>query len=425
MENNTPAVITGTAGGNHIVNAPATTTLVREASPSLLLNEVEQRVVRVRPMSTPVDQITRMIGARKASSMVVDYYTVDTKPTEALIEDFEAVTGQSYDNSRLYTLTTTNNDIFAPTETILLPEVNVTLDNGRKVPLMLYVVGRAADGSSLSVIAVNGPVDTNGLRTANNVDPEMKLVRMGRAAAELDMQTDQFEAMPTKASNNCQIFKAQVEQSAILGQTRKEIDWSFTDQEEAAVMDMRLGMEKSFLFGAKGHLTNPRKGDETLLTGGIWNQAGNDYTLESGELTHARLVKLMRAAFTGGAAGSNRKVLIAGSGLIERLNAMEPVRTAGAGDKVTRWGIDFNEINSKFGTLYVVHSEVFDNCGHENDGLIIDPEYMTKYTHVPFNVEHLDLKKSGVRNVDALVITEASCVVLRHPNAHLRITGTL
>lgn len=425
MENNTPAVITGTAGGNHIVNAPATTTLVREASPSLLLNEVEQRVVRVRPMSTPVDQITRMIGARKASSMVVDYYTVDTKPTEALIEDFEAVTGQSYDNSRLYTLTTTNNDIFAPTETILLPEVNVTLDNGRKVPLMLYVVGRAADGSSLSVIAVNGPVDTGGLRTANNVDPEMKLVRMGRAAAELDMQTDQFETMPTKASNNCQIFKAQVEQSAILGQTRKEIDWSFTDQEEAAVMDMRLGMEKSFLFGAKGRLTNPRKGDETLLTGGIWNQAGNDYTLESGELTHARLVKLMRTAFTGGAAGSNRKVLIAGSGLIERLNAMEPVRTAGAGDKVTRWGIDFNEINSKFGTLYVVHSEVFDNCGHENDGLIIDPEYMTKYTHVPFNVEHLDLKKSGVRNVDALVITEASCVVLRHPNAHLRITGTL
>ncbi|MDE6278818.1 MAG: hypothetical protein K2M05_02490, partial [Paramuribaculum sp.] len=129
MENNNPAVITGTAGGNHIVNAPATTALVREASPSLLLNEVEQRVVRVRPMSTPVDQITRMIGARKASSMVVDYYTVDTKPTEALIEDFEAVTGQSYDNSRLYTLTTTDNDIFAPTETILLPEVNVTGDN--------------------------------------------------------------------------------------------------------------------------------------------------------------------------------------------------------------------------------------------------------------------------------------------------------
>ena len=46
---------------------------------------------------------------------------------------------------------------------------------------------------------------------------------------------------------------------------------------------------------------------------------------------------------------------------------------------------------------------------------------MTKYVHVPFKVEHLDLKKSGVRNVDALVVTEASCLVLRHPKAHVRI----
>ena len=420
MENNA-VVIEGMNGGNHIVGGAATTSLVNEASPGLLLNEVEQRVVRVRPMSTPVDQLTRMIGARKAGSMVVDYYTVDTKPTESLLMELTEVKGQSYGNYQLYTMVTTDNEIFAPTETILVPEVIVE-DGAGGSPLMFYVVSCASDGSSMSVIAVNGTENSQGIKEAGEVDPEVQLVRMGRAAAELDMQTDQFEAMPKKATNNCQIFKAQVEQSAILSQSRKEIDWSFTDQEEAAVMDMRLGMEKSFLFGSKARLTNPRKGDETLLTGGIWNQAGGEFKI-GGELNHAMLIKMMRAAFTGGAAGSNRKVLIGGSGLIEKLNAMELVRVAGGSDKVTRWGIDFNEINSKFGTLYVVLSEVFDSCGHENDGLVIDPEYVTKYSHVPFNVEHLDLKKSGVRNVDALVITEASCVVLRHPKAHMRVIG--
>ena len=42
---------------------------------------------------------------------------------------------------------------------------------------------------------------------------------------------------------------------------------------------------------------------------------------------------------------------------------------------------------------------------------------------MPLSVECLDLKGSGVRNVNATVITEASCLVLRHPLTHLRVIG--
>ena len=91
-------------------------------------------------------------------------------------------------------------------------------------------------------------------------------------------------------------------------------------------------------------------------------------------------------------------------------------------DVVTRWGLDFHEIHSKFGTLLVLMSEVFDICGHSDDGLIIDPEYITKYTHMPFSATTLDLRTSGQRNTDAVVMTEASCLVLRYPEAHTRIT---
>ncbi len=93
-----------------------------------------------------------------------------------------------------------------------------------------------------------------------------------------------------------------------------------------------------------------------------------------------------------------------------------------ARDTVTRWGIDFSELISKFGSLYVVHSEVFDQCGHESDGMVIDPEYLVKYVHVPFRVERIDLKGAGVRNTEAVVVTEASCMALRHPKAHVRVT---
>lgn len=413
--------------GTHIVGAPLTASTAESHAEGLLLNEVEQRVVRVRPMSTPVDQITRLVGARKASSMVVDFYSVDTKPTEAKVKSWAAIgsLGQSYTGKPCYKLTTTDDAMFAPTETILVPGVTGADKDGiaaEGVSLVLYVDSRCADGAGLNVVAINAATDDSG-EVNVALAAGSRLVRMGRAASELDMQTDQFEALSVKSSNNCQIFKAQVEQSTVMSLTRKEAGWSFSDQEEVAVMDMRLGMEKNFLFGTRARLTNRRSGDETMLTEGIWTQAGGSFTFEGEDITHADLVSMMRRAFTGAAAGSNRKILVAGSGLIERINRLDPGRTVGASDKVTRWGIDFSEINSKFGTLYVVHSEVFDSCGHDNDGLILDPDYVTKYSFIPLKVESLDLKGSGVRNVDATVITEASCVVLRHPKAHIRVIG--
>ena len=51
-------------------------------------------------------------------------------------------------------------------------------------------------------------------------------------------------ALPQKDSNHCQIFKMQVEQSTLAKIAEKEVGWNFSDQEEAAIIDMRLGMEK-------------------------------------------------------------------------------------------------------------------------------------------------------------------------------------
>ncbi len=106
---------------------------------------------------------------------------------------------------------------------------------------------------------------------------------------------------------------------------------------------------------------------------------------------------------------------------MQALSQLEYSKVVSAGETKVKWGIEFKEISSNFGTLYILHSEVFDQCGHENDGFIIDPDYMTKYVHVPFQAENLDLRKSGQRNTDAVVLTEASCLVLRYPNAHMKV----
>ena len=420
IENLKAMTVNGTHDGSHVTDGPLTTTLTRENASGLLRNDIDERIVKIRPMSTPVDQISRMTGARKAKSMVVEYYSVDTKGQSANATDEPQSTGATReDNRKVYLLKTDNDGIFAQTDTIIVPEVPGYSDGKADGSLTLYVLGRGESNVGLRVVALNNTSSSGQPGSINTLLTGKKLVRMGRASGELDVQTPQFEALPKKSSNFCQIFKAQVEQSNYVRQSAKEVGWTLTDQEEVAIMDMRLGMEKSFLFGVKLRLKDEEGVDEILFTGGIWNQAGGEIGYST--LTQDTLVDIMKEAFTGTHSGSSRKILVAGSDLIGALSKLEYTKVIQSADTVTNWGIDFSELRSKFGSLYVVHSEVFDVCNHSADGLIVDPEYLVKYVHVPMRTEHLDLRSSGVRNTQATVVTEASCLTLRHPQAHLRL----
>lgn len=416
----------GAAGGRHVSGAPATTENIRTASPDLLRNAIDRRIVKVRPMSTPVDQLTRCAASRHATAMTVEYYSVDTKQTQATLLEASTNNGKDRGDGFVSAILKTSADtIFDVSETVLVPSVAGTAsEGGVTVPLMLYVVSRPSDGG-VEVVALNGPSRTTIDQVLHEV-PQLQqgtaLVRMGRAATELDVQTAQFSAMPRKASNNCQIFKMQVEESTMAKLAGKEAGWSFSDQEEAAIIDMRLGMEKSFIFGSRGKYFDPVKNENVYFTGGIWGQAPRSAELDLDTLTEGDLIDLCSKAFTGNN-GSKRKILIAGTRLMEALSKLQYSKVLSAGETRVKWGIEFKEIVSNFGTLYVLHSEMFDACGHSADGFILDPNYLTKYVHVPFQAEKLDLRASGQRNTDAVVLTEASCLVLRYPQAHIRVIG--
>lgn len=413
--------VAGHNGGTH-VGGILTTEAAAELAEGLLTSEVDERVMKVRPMATPVDQLSRSAANRRAGSMKVEYYAVDTRAAETVVsEAHDSVTATSTGNAEV-TLTVEDGSVFDASDTLMI--LDETVDSGKEHPIF-YVKER--NGDDLKIVIVNGIINQYGYMSSPAIKAGSRVIRMGRAAGELDVQTPQFEALPHKQTQFCQIFKAQIEQSTLMRACNKEVGWNFSDQEEIAVYDMRLGMERSFLFGHKARITDSMKKSEVFLTGGIWNQAGREVKYAASGATGNQVsseewLKVMKAAFTGHGS-SAKKVLIAGSNLIERLSLMDggQQRVMLANDTVTRWGLDFHEIHSKFGTLYVVMSEVMDSAGHADDGLIIDTQYLTKYVHIPFNAATLDLRTSGQRNTDAVVMTEASCLVLRHPEAHLRV----
>lgn len=408
-----------TENGASVNGAPLTTAITDTVAPGLLRNAIDERIVKIRPMATPIDQLSRCAGARQCGSMKVDYYSVDVKPVSAKVSTALKADAYNEQNGALTIVVKTDNDaIFSPTETVLIPTV---YPDGKESsgPLTLYVV--SVDTAGVKMMPVGVTEEESGL-SCGAIAAGTEIVRMGRAACELDVQTAQFEALPVKRNNYCQIFKMQVEQSTFQKLANKEVGWNFSDQEEVAIIDMRQGMEKNFLFGRKAVLTDPVKGDEVYLTGGIWHQTGKEFKYNPATLDTGVLVELCRMAFTGNG-GNSRKILVGGSGLIEALSKISYDKNVDAGGTFVKWGIEFKEIRTNFGSLYVLHSEIFDQCGHSDDGFVLDPDCLTKYCHVPFQTETLNLRSSGQRNTDAIVITEASCLVLRHPDSHVRVVA--
>ncbi len=392
-----------------------TTTLTNQLSPSLLRSEIDERIALIRPSSTPLDQISRMIGARKANSMRVEYYSVDTKEGHDTVA--KTVRDLILSHGQPFTVQVSNAAIFSETETVLLPSVIIPTGTYKGQALVGYI--SSIDGNELSLIPVNIETGLTDI-SAGTIAEGASVIRMGRAARELDVQTAQFIALPRKDYNFCQIFKSQIEESLYQRLADKEVGWNITDQEEVAIMDMRMGMEKSFLFGARSRVCLGDTADEVLFTGGIWNQTDRTHYYDAAGQMQTEMLDIARAAFIG-SSGSTRKILLAGSSLLRNLASEPNLSIISKEGKKTAWGIDFNVVHTRFGTLYVHLSEVFDLCGKPDSGIVIDPEYITKYVHVPFTADNISFRKQGVRNTEGIVLTEASCLVLRHPDTHLRL----
>lgn len=211
------AIVPGVSGGKIVSNEPLTTDIVREGSPSLLRSEVDKRIVKIRPMSTPIDQLSRWNGSRKASSMIVDYYSVDVKPTKSYMKASYVAPGASTvnDSHKKATINAVDNSIFEVSETLLVQGVKGYDPDGEmsNADLVLYIASKDEDTGALTVYPINGSKIGSVTNCVPSIPVNTPLIRMGRAATELDVQTAQFAALPIKSQNFCQIFKMQIEQS--------------------------------------------------------------------------------------------------------------------------------------------------------------------------------------------------------------------
>ena len=406
-----------------------------DGDPEMYSKEVDKRITKIRPMATPIDQISRYAKSIPSSSFEVKYYSVGTRPISC--KTSSAVTAQSSGESIALPVSDTN--MFTLDDTIRVVGVKAKFDakgnaydaNDENTPdLVLCVCGRDNTTNGPIVYAVNGNKKTNTNETiwVPAIPSGTTLVRMGKACGELDVQTGRFNNIPTAEIQYCQNFMIQVEQSTFDKIAAKEVDWNFSDLEEDGIYDMRLSQENTYLFGDKHvhhHVT--KDGMATWFTGGIWYMAGKD--IEVGEwdtdkgmavISDENLVDITKDLFVGTGIGNKRKILFCGSDMLSAFSKIKSDKFR-LKDTVEVWNLKFKSWDTDFGEVLTIHHELFDANGMSDCGFALDPEYLTKATHVSWSRNVLDLQKAGVRNTDAVVLQEVACLYLRYAKAHARM----
>lgn len=405
----------------------------KDGDPEFYAKEIDKKITRIRPMATPIDQISRYADASPSDSFVVKYYSVGTRPMKCTIKT--AVTKQESGESMV--LQVDDPSLFTLDDTIRVVGVKGThKENGiaytKKdlVPdLELCVCGRDTNTNMPVVYAVNGELNSKGQPIWL---PEIKqgtaLVRMGKACGELDVQTGRFNNIPTAQEQYCQNFMIQVEQSTFNKIAAKEVDWKFTDLEEDGIYDMRLAQEESYLFGVKNKIAHTSKnGMDTWFTGGIWWQAGKDIEVgtydekaKTAVISDDDLVDISKDLFVGTGIGNKTKIVLCGSDLLAAFSKIKSEKFR-LKDSVEAWNLKFKSWETDFGEILTIHHELFDLNGMSDCGFALDPTYLCKKTHLNWTRNVLDLQKAGIRKTDAVVLQEVACLYLRYPKAHARL----
>lgn len=419
-----------TEGGNPAVFPEQSVTTAQQAAPEVYEDQYDTLLTKIRPVRTPIDQISRIAARSKnVKAMEFKYGTIDYMPVKTTLNAQIAVSSSPTQDFEPFDVVPLNVGAFNRRDIIIVKGVKGYAEDGvtqTNEDLKLWVLDRDKN-TKLSCIAINGKAVSGkkgGIGTTIPVGTT--LVRIAKACAELDSQAPGYAIFPVTGDQYCQKFMAQVEQSTIDKLTAKRFDITLSDQEEATLADMRLGMEGAFIFGTKAKFLDPDTNRFVWTTQGIWNQGAEErtYQANSGYWSIEQVIDLAKYVFTGAGAGkSDKRLVICGSDLLAELEK------AFVGNytfihKVSQWDLTFTEVQTNFGSFRFILDEVFDLHGRPGDGMVLDPEYLERFTFEPFHANTLDLDAQGTRDSKARVLREISSIVLKSPKNHLKLVAT-
>ena len=402
---------------NPLVNNGLVTDVTRLGSPDLIDDPVDREIVKMFHSAFPVDQICRHLPQGEQKGMRYAFYSVDERPIKDTVKTaLTSTTGSA-------TLVVNNPEMFSVSDTIVVPSV---LESGStKQPLRLYV--SAVNTNDITVQPIYVQTNSTAM-TIPAIKADTAIYRLGRAAAEGEVQTEVWSTLPEKDELFMQIFKTQISESTIMAMSEKEADWTFNDQEELALRDMRKCIELSYIYGTKGYFVDTKKKKYVYTCAGIIQQILERGTLISytdAITKEADLITdVVKPIFTGNS-GSASRYLFGGSDFVSMIATIEGIQKQMDATQVFRkFGVDWKAIQFMSWQLNLVQHPLLDEVGLSKCAFVLDLPYVKKQTALKLSKDALELKKAGIFDGQSTVWTEISSIALKYAKTHAFIYAT-
>lgn len=402
---------------NPLVNNGLVTDVTRLGSPDLIDDPVDREIVKMFHSAFPVDQICRHLPQGEQKGMRYAFYSVDERPIKDTVKTaLTSTTGSA-------TLVVNNPDMFSVSDTIVVP--SVLEHNSTKQPLRLYVSAVGTNDITVQPIYVQ---TTSTAMTIPAIKENTAIYRLGRAAAEGEVQTEVWSTLPEKDELFMQIFKTQISESTINAMSEKEADWTFNDQEELALRDMRKCIELSYIYGTKGYFVDTKKKKYVYTCAGIIQQIlerGTLISYTSAITKEADLITdVVKPIFTGNS-GSASRYLFGGSDFVSMIATIEGIQKQMDATQVFRkFGVDWKAIQFMSWQLNLVQHPLLDEVGLSKCAFVLDLPYVKKQTALRLSKDALELKKAGIFDGQSTVWTEISSIALKYAKTHAFIYAT-
>lgn len=412
----------GGSSGVMLANTPIVGTQTFEKtnteSPDHLKRDVSKVVTEMRPDEFPLDTMLRTIReSETAENVKVEFETVRFRERASALTAAFTAAGDATDESAV--LTISNIDIWAEDDTVYVPSVN----GANSEPLQLSVMAVNRTTSQITVTADNA---TTGQRVPS-IGNNTPIYRLGNAKDETASTSTIIAQEPTLEYNYCQIQMAFLEESVLRSLHKSYSGYGHKDKYVQAVYDMRASCEASALYGKRARITNKITGAIHYKQDGIFRRVTNGHTFlgndtKESALTSKDVNSLLEKAFAGNA-GSDERLLLAGSTLIRHLQDVDLDKNIGNTQIVAVHGVKVTRLESNFGVLNIKHSKTMDIMNDKEVGYVLDLKHIFKHDLEKMSTKKLDPDSAGLRRVkNAVRILENSCVTTRYPDAHLKWT---
>lgn len=406
-----PGEPTGTTVVSKNVTNEGGTEEINEAS--YLDEDLNPKLVLIRPQDTPIDTFTRTLANNKKSeSWEAGGWEIGTRETRDTVSASVSAGGTNF--------TVDNVEMWRPGDTFLVHSVSSGEDAGPMLDtdnkpvqcLVKSIAGNVLTVQRVGSLSASVPAVASG----------SILARLSPAVSELEASVEGFAIQPSDRKYFNQIHMTQVEESVIHDLVKKKVAMDFAVYKEQTLWDFKRSMELTNIFGPGGYSKNA-KGELVHLSTGLWWQMTEQSTVDfSDAMTDQDWNSLGRAIFEGNN-GADRRLLFAGNGLLEQIaNVKVYQKQLEAKNTEMVLGLRVFKIETPFGELLVkpmgsLFEGYFSKCG-----MVIDPNFVTKYVMEPLQQTSLELDKTGQRRVkNAIRIHETYSLFLENLPCHRRI----